>query len=144
MLFLQKATPSNIIDLLAQYDYKTLHTKYKTLAMNKTQARITNASQDNSLRAKINFGNKRLDLATLPFIWIQIWNILSLKGKKCKAPNHVHGEDFKTDREHLLETLSEYNIYNVVYKLNCCLNNSNNFYMNKELYTIYNLLLRFI
>lgn len=144
MLFLQKSTPTSLIDKLIQYDYKTLHEKYRKVANDKAEARIEQAYGDARLKVKINFKYNKLDLAGIPPIWGKIWNLLSLKNVKCKAPNHLHNENFRTNLNHMIETLAENNVYNIINKLYAILNNPDDECITQELYKTYDLLLSFL
>ena len=114
---MHKSTPAQLIDQLIQYKYKSLHIKYTETARYKAEARIQGNLSDRKLRARVDFCYKRINTEGIPFIWTKIWNILSLKGKKCKAPHHNHPEHHRTDQEHMITTLNEYNIHNVYKKL---------------------------
>ena len=144
MLFLHKSTPSQLIDRIAQYNYRSIHTQFKSVARVKCQARINSLYNDPRLKKKVKFNYRKIDLSGTPIIWAKIWNLLSLKNKKCKAPNHCHADQFITSKTHMLDTLAEYNIHNVHEKLIYCLNHELNQEMNNEFHTIHNLLLSFI
>jgi len=109
------------------------------------EGRITKNIQNPDLRAKVDFIYTRIKTQDIPLTWVKIWNILSLKGKKCKAQHHQHSENFTTTKEHMLRTLEEFNVYNVIDNLLDCIDenctNEINLY---ELNNIYNLLLSII
>ena len=104
------------------------------------EGRITKNIQNPDLRAKVDFIYTRIKTRDIPLTWVKIWNILSLKGKKCKAQHHKHSENLTTTKEHILRTLEEFNIYNVIDNLFDCTNEINLY----ELNNIYKLLLSII
>jgi len=110
-------TPSFLIDKLIQYDYKTLHTRYIDIASRKTNGRKLGDIQNPNLKTKVNFKYKRLEVEQIPLIWAKIWDLLTLKGHKCKVTHHHHSDNFINNTEHILKTLEEFSFHNVIDKL---------------------------
>jgi len=138
-------TPSTLIDRLIQYNYKSLHIRYQETARNKAEARLQRDIKSPKLRSKVNFQYKRINTEGIPLVWTKIWNILSLKGKKCRASHHKHSTNHITDMEHMLNTLEECgfrNIISMLYKYTSTDIPDDN--SKKDLYTIHNLLLSII
>lgn len=141
MLFLYKTTPIDVIDRLVQYDYYHLHESYRKVYEGKTLARLECDIQDPRLRNKVNFNYNKVSLESIPMIWIKVWNLMSLKGKTCKIPHHGHSNNFINNMKHILDTLTEYNIHNVLSFLYNFLDMKSNEQNIEKLHKIYNLLL---
>lgn len=60
------------------------------------------------------FKYKRIDLSETPHIWVTVWNLLMIKGQKCKIVHHNHISEVNLDLNHILYYLSEHGIYNVL------------------------------
>ena len=123
MLFMHSLTPSKIIDKLIQYEYKSLHLRFHENPLLKVKARYKGDIKNKDLTSKIEFKYKRINSEAIPFTWINIWNLLSLKGKKCNLPHHKHPENFSLNMKHMLEILEEKNFFNVIDKLLVFLDN---------------------
>ena len=114
---MDKSTPTIVMDRLIQYDYRNLYKNYTLVAKLKTEARFTNDIKNRDLRARVRFNYRRINTDQIPLTWAQIWNKIYSRGKKCKVTDHSHLINYITGREHILETLEEYNFYNVLQEL---------------------------
>ena len=122
MLFMDRSTPTYLMDRLIQYDYRNIYKQFRQVAKLKAEARFTNNIKNPDLRIKVKFNYKKIDTSQVPLVWADIWNKLYSRGKKCKATYHNHSDNFKTNKDHILETLQEYNISNIIYELHSFIN----------------------
>lgn len=76
MLFLHKSTPSHLIDKLIQYQYKTLHLRFRDNATTKTLARLDGDLENPELNKRVDYMYSEINTDNIPPMWTNIWNLL--------------------------------------------------------------------
>lgn len=145
MLFMPDYVPDRILDMLIQYDYRTLHQRFRQIASQKTTARLEGDIKDPILKNKVKFHYNRINTDNIPLLWAEIWSKISAIGKPCKASHHSHPANYKTNREHIIKTLEEFCNFNVTYELLRFINPITYISCDiSNLHKIHNLLLRIV
>ncbi len=90
------------------------HNRYRELATKKSQGRKLRERNNPDLRQKVDFQYTKIKVDDSLTTRAKIWNLLSLKGHKCKLQHHNHHRDNMNSAEHILQTLKELNCHNVI------------------------------